>query len=187
MQDKIKIRQELLAKRLRLTKNVVNTRSNGMCGFLEAWIKSKHFSEIFLFHPFRNEPDLTPLIDRCAVAVHMPVVVSQSEMQFFRVDAQTVYQQGKWGILEPVRGHFAQPVEPGKHSLIVMPALAVDRQGHRLGYGGGFYDRFLQQHDSVLMAALFDEFVVANVPVEVHDVRVNYVLTESGIDAIAPV
>lgn len=181
MQDKIIIRKDFLARRMRLAPEVVATRSAEMCALLAGWLPAHAFTTVFIFQPFRNEPDLTSLIGQISAAFHVPVVVSSAQMLFFPVDHRTQYQTGKWGVPEPVVAAQIAPVQPDRNSLIIMPALAADRCGHRLGYGGGFYDRFLEQHESTLMVALFDEFLVKKIPIEAHDVRVNYILTESGI------
>jgi 5-formyltetrahydrofolate cyclo-ligase len=185
MQDKNIIRKNFLARRMSLAPELVATRSAAMCSLLRNWLPTRSYTGIFVFQPFRNEPDLTPLIGQPGAVFYVPVVVSSSQMLFYAVDEETQYQAGKWGIPEPVVSAESTPVRPDSSSLIIMPALAADRAGHRLGYGGGFYDRFLEQHQSTLMVALFDDFIVEKIPVETHDVRVNYLLTESGIVPVA--
>lgn len=185
MQDKNIIRKDFLARRMKLAPEVVAARSAEMCALLAAWMPTHAFTSVFIFQPFRNEPDLTALIGHVPAVFHVPVVVSSAHMLFFPVDQQTHYQVGKFGIPEPVVATHVAPVQPDRDSLIIMPALAADRDGHRLGYGGGFYDRFLEQHQSTLMVALFDDFIVKKIPIESHDVRVNYLLTESGILPVA--
>lgn len=182
MQDKVKLRHEFLARRLALPAVELQDKSVRMCSVFVEWIATKSFSEIFLFCPFRKEPDLTSLLAKVAgVRFGMPVVVSATDMKFYEVSAGTSYKPNKWGILEPQISASQQYLQPGEHGLIVMPALAVDRFGHRLGYGGGFYDRFLAKQKAAGMVAVFDEFIVERLPSELHDVRMNFVLTESGV------
>jgi 5-formyltetrahydrofolate cyclo-ligase len=88
-----------------------------------------------------------------------------------------------WESLRPDRLGIPQPVVAEHEQLtsadvVIAPALAVDRAGHRLGRGGGYYDRALADVDpSVVVAVVFDEEVVDELPVEPHDRPVGAVLT----------
>ena len=78
------------------------------------------------------------------------------------------------GIPEPIAD---SPVAEDPHALVLMPGLAFDREGHRIGYGGGFYDRFLAKEPEHPTVALCYEFqMVENLPVESFDVPVDLVL-----------
>ena len=69
----------------------------------------------------------------------------------------------------------------------MIPALAVSQNGFRLGYGKGFYDRYLIKNPTDrTMAVLFDRFIVEEVPVESHDHAVKFICTQSGIAATEP-
>ena len=72
----------------------------------------------------------------------------------------------------------AKPINPLCLDLVVVPALAVDKSNYRLGYGGGFYDRFLDEYKNVKSVCLIHRnFVVEKLPVEKYDMRVDYVIT----------
>ena len=84
----------------------------------------------------------------------------------------------KWGIREPVGKAYTGDID-----LIVLPLLAVDRQGNRLGYGGGYYDKFLQKHPkAVTVAYCYDFQIVQSVPVESTDKSVQYIVTDKRIE-----
>lgn len=86
------------------------------------------------------------------------------------------------GVREP-RAQRRRGVEPTAIDAVVAPGLAFDRWGHRLGYGGGHFDRLLAQvgRGTVVVGAAFDVQLVDAVPTEAHDVAVDAVVTESGI------
>jgi 5-formyltetrahydrofolate cyclo-ligase len=88
---------------------------------------------------------------------------------------------GRFGLLEPV-GHRLGPTAIGTADVVVVPALAVARDGVRLGRGGGYYDRALRhvRPGAALVAALFDDELVEALPAEPHDRRVTAVVTPSG-------
>jgi 5-formyltetrahydrofolate cyclo-ligase len=88
---------------------------------------------------------------------------------------------GRFGLLEPT-GPRLDPTAIGSADVVVVPALAVARDGARLGRGGGFYDRALAlaRPDAVLVALVFDDELLDALPVEPHDRRVTAVVTPSG-------
>ena len=93
---------------------------------------------------------------------------------------------GKMGVLEPMPGLRRRPdrkVDPTELDLIVVPGLAFDRRGGRLGYGKGYYDRFLHQiRDDVLkLAVCFECQLFPEVPVLGHDVRMDRMITENAV------
>ncbi|MEX0658154.1 MAG: 5-formyltetrahydrofolate cyclo-ligase [Egibacteraceae bacterium] len=86
------------------------------------------------------------------------------------------------GVPEP-RAGCRRPVDPAILDAVVVPGLAFDRRGHRLGYGGGHFDRLLAQvgPGTVVVGAAFDVQLVDAVPTETHDAAVDALVTESGI------
>jgi 5-formyltetrahydrofolate cyclo-ligase len=88
---------------------------------------------------------------------------------------------GRFGLLEPL-GPRLGPTAIGTADVVVVPALAVASDGVRLGRGGGYYDRALQhvRGDAVLVALVFDDELVGELPSEPHDRRVTAVVTPSG-------
>jgi 5-formyltetrahydrofolate cyclo-ligase len=87
---------------------------------------------------------------------------------------------GRFGLLEPL-GPRLGPTAIGAADVVVVPAVAVARDGARLGRGGGYYDRALRhvRPDAVLVALVFDDELVGELPVEAHDQRVTAVVTPS--------
>lgn len=89
---------------------------------------------------------------------------------------------GTWGILEP-RPETLRPLAPGFIDLVLVPGVAFDRAGNRLGYGGGYYDRFLAtlRPGARAIALAFSEQIVADVYPQAHDRPVDMVITDGGI------
>ena len=90
------------------------------------------------------------------------------------------------GVLEPkqeLRGRADRRIDPTELDLIVAPGLAFDRRGGRLGYGKGYYDRFLHQirGDATKLAVCFECQLFPEIPVLPHDVRMDLVVTENAI------
>lgn len=88
---------------------------------------------------------------------------------------------GAYGILT-VESSARKIIDAEKIDCIVTPGLAFDAKGNRLGKGGGFYDKFLNRAvNAVKIALAFDEQIVENVPIEPHDVKVDFILTPTKI------
>lgn len=104
-------------------------------------------------------------------AVYLPAAGAHGVLHW--VDAAVAHPWDAWGV--PGRAPVAaSPVPLPEVSCIIVPALAVDRNGHRLGQGGGYYDRFLpSQPDAHRLALVWAGEVVDQVPAEPHDLRVD--------------
>ncbi len=111
--------------------------------------------------------------------------VDGSLLKLYRIKSLTELSPGAFGVLEPsteLRDEAGRRVPPGKVDLIVVPGLAFDRHGGRLGYGRGYYDRLLVSVPQALKIGLaYDCQMAERVPMEPTDVRVDCVITESGV------
>ena len=85
--------------------------------------------------------------------------------------------KGKFGILEP-GPEAVRRVEPGKLDALLVPGLAFDKMGNRLGRGMGYFDRILQETTGAKLALAYDFQLVEEVPAEEHDVRMDFIVTE---------
>ena len=111
--------------------------------------------------------------------------VQGSEMQFFEVAGHEELQVGNFGILEP---QGAQSIPIAELDLLVVPGVAFDQSGHRLGYGKGYYDRLLQQRlpHCRLVGFCFEFQLVASLPAEAHDIRMDLLVTEQRTLRLIP-
>lgn len=98
-------------------------------------------------------------------------------MQFYRIDTLQDVKPGAFGVLEPdpVR---CQPIEE-QTGLCVVPAIAFDKKGFRLGYGKGYYDRFLSHHNVYAVGLCFEELLLDALPVSAYDRAVHQIITQS--------
>jgi 5-formyltetrahydrofolate cyclo-ligase len=101
--------------------------------------------------------------------------VVKKELQFFKVTAYETLEMGTFGLLEPSQG---LEIEPKESDLMLLPAVAADKQGNRLGQGGGFYDQYLAalKASPKCMAVLPSFAVVAEVPTQKHDQKLSKVI-----------
>ena len=104
-------------------------------------------------------------------------------MAFFVVDAPARLTEGSFGIPEP--SEDCLPWQPTTDALCIVPALAVDAFGNRLGYGKGYYDRFLADFQGVSACAVYDCGIAESLPADEYDVPVANVITKDGVRAAA--
>lgn len=134
---------------------------------------------VFAYFSVNGEVDTHRLIRAAAESgkrVALPVVLGDGQMYFAAAECE-LSAGAFYGIPEP--GPDAERVEPENGDIIIVPALCFDRQGYRLGQGGGYYDRWLELHPELFSVGLCRErFLQDSVPREAHDMRVRCVVTE---------
>ena len=115
---------------------------------------------IFLYAPLSDEPDLLPLAEeawRLGKQVAFPISHTDTHtLSFHTVNALTELCEGAYGISEPPQ--TAQAVTATEDTLCIVPALAFDRHGFRLGYGGGYYDRLLADFQGTAIGLFYHTF-----------------------------
>ena len=129
--------------------------------------------------PVDGEIDVTgtaPALRAAGWTVTLPVVVSDRDMEFREWPAHGELVRGRFRVLEPADGPAREP------HVVVVPCVAVDDRGNRLGFGKGFYDRALGDDPRpVAVGVVFDEQVVAAVPAEDWDVPLDVVVTPTRV------
>lgn len=140
---------------------------------------------------FRSEVETLPYLERVmneGKRVAVPLCsVEENRMQMYEIPNRSVLTQGKYGILEPNlaqnRKENVSPVTEWKQNdIVLVPALAFDRLGYRLGYGAGYYDRFLCDKDVTSVGLAFSCCVCECLPHEQTDQRVSFLITETGCE-----
>lgn len=147
---KAALRRAALARRQALTPAEVARRSQQLAEQLFAHFPVAQWRWLHVFLPLarKNEPDTWPLIrrlwaERQPVRLAAPVVQPDGvTLKHYELTQATALAPSRWGIPEPVADP-ATEVAPAQLAAVLVPLLACDRQGQRVGYGGGFYDRFL--------------------------------------------
>ncbi|MCR5581890.1 MAG: 5-formyltetrahydrofolate cyclo-ligase [Pseudobutyrivibrio sp.] len=144
-------------------------------------------ANIFLcFYPFGSEVNLIRLYERLldmGKSLYFPISnIEEHELTFKRItDLLTDFDKGHYGIMEP-RDSFDTFNYIGEQVVSITPGLVFDRQFNRVGYGAGFYDRFLSKYpDIITIAPCFDNQLIDELNACPHDVPMNYIVTEDKI------
>ena len=174
--NKQELRRAIRERKRAMTEEEIVKRSNALA---EKFYNSPAYqaaSTIYGYLPYNQEVRTVPMLQRAldeGKRVAVPKVYGE-EMRFIYLDDLTQVSKGYAGIPEPIAD---APVAEDKQALVLMPGLAFDPQGHRIGYGGGFYDRFLAQEPHHPTLALCYEFQMqAHLDTEEFDIPVDTVL-----------
>lgn len=172
---KAALRQALVSKRRGLSRQAVAVRSALAQEHLLPLVASS--ATVLLYSPIRGEV----LVDRLFAAAARPVlprVLPGGGLALHLVTGPLT--PGAYGILEP-QPSFPE-IAPSELDLAIVPGVAFDRQGGRLGYGGGYYDRLLPSLDCLVVGLCYGfQLFDTPLPLEAHDVRVGAICTEAGL------
>ena len=137
---------------------------------------------VLLYAPVQGEIDLLPLAQVCrelGKEVGFPISMSDGTLQFRSPESGESLITGTYGIPEPPK--TAKESTLDEHTLCIVPALTFDRNGNRLGYGKGYYDRFLQHFTGMTMGAVYQKLIADELPAEPHDRPVDMLVHEGGV------
>lgn len=143
---KHEIREIYLQKRLQLSESECENFSQQICA---QFFSATDLSQIKVVHTFlpikkNNEPNTWLIVDRLkkdfpSITISIPRVVEQNLVNYL-LDTDCILQENKWGTQEPNKGNL---IDPKEIDLVIVPLLSFDLKGNRIGYGKGYYDRFL--------------------------------------------
>ncbi len=182
--EKAAFRKQMLKKRnaisddLRIKKNKL---------IYETLVKSelyKNAEVIFSYVSFNSEAD-TSVLNKTVYAdgktLALPKVLSKTEMQFYNVKRSDKLIMSRMGILEPDE-QISHIQIPNKKTLIIMPGLAFDSHRYRMGYGGGYYDRYLAQYSENIVSVMiaYEEQKANKIPHDTYDQKPDYIITDEG-------
>ncbi len=178
--DKNEVRQLIKAYRQKLTDEDVKIQSRLIIDRLKKSDIYKTSENVFLYMSYNREVDTYMLLSQCLTdnkKVYAPKVLSKTDMEFYRIQDEHDLVSGYMGIMEPSDSCEKADTRDG---LFIMPGLAFDYDFHRIGYGGGFYDRYLSIDNTFIKAALaFDFQLLESIPYEEHDLKPDYIVTQT--------
>ncbi|MER6630006.1 5-formyltetrahydrofolate cyclo-ligase [Streptomyces sp. NPDC000987] len=186
------LRREILTVRSRLTADDVQEAANALAGRALELPELAHARTVAAYVSVGSEPGTPALLDALrerGVRVLLPALLPDNDLDWGAYAGEgslaRVRHGGKMALSEPV-GDRLGPDAVTEADVVLLPGLAVDTRGMRLGRGGGSYDRVLARLESAgvrpaLLVLLYDSEVVAHVPEEAHDRPVHAVVTPSGV------
>jgi len=186
--QKARLRKEMLQKRLGYAATEIARKSQQIAANFFAHFSLENIKAVHVFLPIqlKNEIDTWPIIRKLHTAYsHIQVVASVSDLQEFTLThhwllPETELVQNKWGIPEP-QGAEAVAIE--QIDMVLVPLLAFDTQGHRVGYGKGFYDRFLElcRPDTIKVGLSLEDPISTISDIHAGDTPLDFALTPTNI------
>lgn len=173
--NKKELRAQIKAKKSALTEQQIVDCSSRLAQQLFRHPAYQAAKSIYGYLSFNEEVRTLPILRQAQLdgkRVAVPKVFGE-EIRFLRFDENTPIALGYKGIPEPTEGELADDPD----ALVLMPGLAFDPMGHRMGYGGGFYDRFLAKEPHPTIALCYDFQLLPDLPVQAHDIPVDAVLS----------
>ena len=174
--DKQALRREIRQRKRAMTEEDIRRRSVALAQALAETRLYREAKTIYGYLSYNQEVRTAPILEQAlreGKAVAVPKIFGE-EMRFILITDLSQTASGYGGIPEPIADG---PTADDPAALVLMPGLAFDAKGRRMGYGGGFYDRFLArepQHPTV--ALCYDFQLLPQVPTDPHDVLVDLVL-----------
>jgi 5-formyltetrahydrofolate cyclo-ligase len=179
--NKPQLRLECKRIRAKIDEDTRRQTSLAICHHIESWRTFQKADTVLTYMAMGSEVDLSPLL-----AHHpnlnwaIPRIQAGGQMQFHSYDPAKLVRHS-FGMLEPDPG--CPIIYPDAIQLAIVPGLAFDLSGWRLGYGGGFYDRFLSNFQGVIAGITYQTLCYDAIPHAVHDIPMQYMITEIGIKA----
>ena len=178
---KLAVRNDVLDKRRALPTESRKQKSQAIVDSLIELSLYKNAMTIATYFPLKSEVDLSRLLrlEHRSKSFVAPRTLPNFELSFHRVTSSDTFETGFGGAQQPTEA--ADLVSPGEIDLFLVPLAACDRQGNRLGFGKGYYDRALAGTTGYKLGIGFQCQLVDNVPFDSYDVTMNGFLSEEEL------
>lgn len=150
-----------------------------LCLHLADWLRQRGARSVLGYQALEGEPDISALAEHFSLLTTRTIWKPVPKLTLH--DWHSATARGPGGVLQPPKGTPERAL--AEVDAVILPALAFDERGVRLGYGGGFYDRLLEGQNVPLVGVCADRVRVRALPSEAHDARAAVVITEKGVFA----
>ena len=175
------LRDSILEKRNSLSEQEIKSKSEIIKNNVFSMKDFKDSKVVMFYVSFNSEVDTHEMIKEALKSkrIAVPKVVDGEIQPALLIDFEQMIPSGKFNILEPIE---LLKVDFKNISLIIIPGIAFDRKGHRIGYGYGYYDKFLRKIPKASKIGIaFDFQIVEKIPNEKHDVPLDIIVTEKEV------
>ncbi|WP_300382430.1 5-formyltetrahydrofolate cyclo-ligase [Clostridium sp.] len=183
--DKKALRIEILKIREGLSEKERDVKDNLILNNLYKSDSYKSSKNIFVYVNFRDEINTIKLIERALLDnknIYVPKVYNSTKsMKAIFIDSLDNLERNKMGILEPKEDTLV--IDKNDIDLIIVPGAVFDKTFNRIGYGGGYYDKYLEEikEKSNKVALAYDFQIIDKIEAEIHDIKMDYIITEKRI------
>ncbi|MEM2948186.1 MAG: 5-formyltetrahydrofolate cyclo-ligase [Candidatus Anstonellales archaeon] len=172
--DKKTLRKEMLKKRLSLSEGFIENASRKICNKIRRMEEYKNAKTVAIYFPIKNEVNVLPLLKDKTKKFLLPRL-EKEKLVFAPFHSLQELKEGRFRIPEPISPKWKEKID-----VVIVPALAFSPTKHRLGYGKGFYDKFLKKINPFKIGVCFD-FQLRHFAHEEHDAVMDSVVTEKRV------
>ena len=186
---KDEIRKEFSAKRDALPEADRIEKSEKICSIAKELVSFRHAEVILLYSPIKSEIDVLPIAEYAlskGKAIAFPRCNTEDRtMKFHFITSLDQLKEGAYGIKEPTQdAPVYDPLEDKRVAVCYVPGLTFDVYGYRLGYGKGYYDKFMHIFNGCSIGIIHSDFIVKSLPKGKYDCHCDVLLTEKGAKCI---
>ena len=148
----------------------------------------RYADTILVYSPIKGEIDTMPIVcDAWAKGkkVAFPRCIDGNRMVYHYVTSEQQLENGMYGIREPSAELPLYTSAQFEHAICILPAIVYDERCYRLGYGKGYYDRFLSEFNGIKAGLIYSDFIVKEIPNGRFDLKSDVVITEKGVISFA--
>lgn len=182
MIEKKQLRKALKEKRNTLAPGICASSDTAIFRNICSWDIYQKANVIFCFVGTEDEINTKPILEdilKRGKRAGVPKCISKGIMEVYEIHSFNDLAPGKYGILEPV--DTCKKIPPEEIDLALIPCLSCSRTGRRLGYGGGYYDRYLNHVAGTQAALCRTALMCDEIPMEEHDRTMDFVICEEGV------
>lgn len=145
----------------------------------------KNCQSLYIFMSFGSEVDTIRIINEAlnqGKKLYLPRILNKN-MEFYKIDSLDRLKKNKFGFLEPDASYeIDNKIYNNCNRLMIVPGIAFDIYGNRIGYGGGYYDKFLSRHGNnfIKLGIAYDVQLINHIYKEQHDISLDYIVTNKG-------
>ena len=187
-EEKNRIRSLYKEKRSAIPRDIKQIMDSAICKRFLSLSSYRFADTILLYSPLKNEIDTLPIAADAlekGKKIAYPRCIEDNEMVYHYITSTDQLTPGKYGIMEPSPSLPVFSPEDDSRAVCVLPAIVYDKRGYRLGYGKGYYDRFLSSFKGTKAGLIYSDFIIDRIPVGRFDLSSDVVITEKGVISFA--
>ncbi len=187
-EEKIKIREEYKKMRRDITGEDKKEFDRRICEKFLGCVSYRYCDTVLMYSPVRDEINVDAIAEaafRDGKKVAYPrCVPGTNKMNFYFVKSLDELRKGSYGIPEPPETNERYNKKDPGSAICLVPAVVYDKSGYRLGYGKGYYDRYLGNFSGSVIGIIYKELITDSLPKGKFDVRANALITEEGVCSV---
>lgn len=183
---KTELREQHLAKRAAIPPAQKQARDEKICRSIISSASFRYAETILAYAPREGEIDIRPMLLHAlslGKRIALPRCESDHVMTYRLITSLDGLSPGSYGIMEPDADTPIFEEDPGHASLCLVPGVVFDVHGYRIGYGGGYYDRFLHHYHGSVAGLIYRDFILPNLPHGRYDHALPIMITDAGMIA----